>query len=102
MGIKKNASDIIPACVVECYVGEKVITKKEMFAGVISTIQSLGIDKTLTIKYKEEYNLSFDEFRRKITNIVFGHARKHIEKKFETLKIDSETITITRHKDKTF
>lgn len=101
VGIKKNAPENIP-CAIEFSVGEKVIRKNDMFCDIVKEIHSLDINKTITIKYKEEYNLLFSEFRDKIRNIVFGHAAKHIEKRFTTNKIDSETIIITRHTNRIF
>lgn len=101
VGIKKNASDIVPCCPIEFYVSDKKIeTFKEKFKEVGKSINDLEIDKTLIIKYKPEYNISFNEFKKKITNMVFGHARKCVLKRFNTNKIDLETIIITRQSDK--
>lgn len=101
VGIKKNAPENIP-CAIEFSIGEKIVTKNDMFCDVAKEIHSLEIDKTLTIKYKEDYNMIFTDFKKKITNIVSSHSSKHVEKRFTTNKIDSETIIVTRHTNRIF
>lgn len=101
VAIKKNANDIMNLNAPSFYVSDKpILSNRQKFDDIRNAIHNLEIGKYLIIT-NENTGLTINELKQKISNIVFGHARKHTEKQFTTSKIDNKTFSITRNKDKT-
>lgn len=99
VGVKKNN---IQACNIEFEVRDKSFNPNDLFCDIKKSIYDLEINKEVVVAYKKEYLISYKDFLSKIKNIVFGHSRKHIEKRFTTNSIYQNSVTVTRHTDRIF
>lgn len=70
---------------------------KTRFDEIRVAIENLEIGKCVIVTKNKNDNSMF-ELKRKLSNIVFGHARKHVDKRFETGQTDAITFEILRTK----
>lgn len=95
-----DAPDVSMKKINETYIvvsTDSALKKRTKFDELRIKIENLKVDECIKIKNKD-FDLSMYELKQRAANIAFGHARKHVEKKFTTGQISSTEFEILRIK----
>lgn len=109
MGKKKNTNDSLeftpPDVVMKknnqpsfIVCENSTLKEKTKFDEIRNAIVNLEIGCCVKISNKHAYDLSMFELKRKVCNMVFGYARKNLDKKFKTGQTSKTELEILRTK----